>query len=232
MATDGRFLSRRRVLVGGAAGLIGAGGAAALLVRRRRRDPFAGFVTVRTDPAAGPRGAVAVVGDSLTFERLDDLVGQLRAAGFGPVRVDGRPGRRCVEAIGMATSGLDAVAAARAVGEPRRWLVALGTNDVLFAPGDDMAARVRRVLDATGDAPVAWANLWLTSDRAPAAVAFNGAVVRACAARPGATVVDWAGEAAPHPEWFVGDGIHNTGEGALARNRFLVARLVVLDGAG
>lgn len=226
-------LTRRRVLIAGGAGLVGAGGTATLLLRRRRRrDPFAGLQTVRTDGAAGPRGSLVVVGDSLTFERLADLVTRLRAAGFGPVRVDGRPGRRCVTEVSMATSGLQAVAAAQAVGEPRRWLISLGTNDVVFDPGDDAVDRVAQVLRAVGPAPVAWVNLHLTGDLATRVPPFNAAIAQACASQPGATVVDWAAEAAAHPEWFVGDGIHNTPDGALARNAFLVDRLVALDDAG
>lgn len=226
-------MTRRRVLAAGAVTIAAAGATTVAVVRRRRgrRDPFAGFVTLRTDPTAGPRGAVTVVGDSLTFERLSDLVDRLRAAGFGPVRVDGRPGRRCVQEVAMSTSGLQAVRSARDVGDPRWWVLALGTNDVPDTPPDGAAALAGRVLAGAGGAPVVWVNLWVLGDASSDAVAFNAGIAAACAARPGATVADWAAEAGPHPEWFTADGLHNTTDGALARNAFVVDRLVAVADA-
>ncbi len=226
-------MTRRRLLVAGAATAAAAGATTAAVLRRRRgrRDPFAGFVSLRTDATAGPRGAVAVVGDSLTFERLSDLVDRLRAAGFGPVRVDGRPGRRCVQEVAMSTSGLQAVRAARDAGDPRWWVLALGTNDVPDSPADGAAALVDRVLAAAGSAPVLWVNLWILGDASSDTVAFNAGIAAACAARPGTDVADWAAAAGPHPEWFVTDGLHNTPEGALARNAFVVERLVAVADA-
>jgi hypothetical protein len=71
-----------------------------------------------------------------------------------------------------------------------------------------------------------WVNLWLAGDASSDAVAANAGIATACAARRGTTVADWAAEAAPHPGWFAADGIHNTPEGALARNAFVVASLL------
>jgi GDSL-like Lipase/Acylhydrolase family len=233
MATDGRAITRRRLLVAGAAGAAAAGATTVAVLRRRRgrRDPFAGFVTLRTDSRAGPRGAVAVVGDSLTFERLSDLVDRLRAAGFGPVRVDGRPGRRCVQEVAMSTSGLQAVRSAADAVDPRWWVLALGTNDLPDSPPDGIAPLVERVLAATGTTPVVWVNLWVLGDASSSAAAFNAGVAAACGARPATTVADWAAAAGPHPEWFMADGLHNTPEGALARNAFVVDRLVAVADA-
>lgn len=225
-------MTRRRLLaVGAAATATAVAGTTAVVVAvahrwRGRRDPFAGFVTLRTDPAPGGRGAVAVVGDSLTFERLDDLVSRLRAAGFGPVRVDGRPGRRLVREVAMSTSGVQAVRAARAAGEPRWWVLALGTNDLDDTAPDRVAELVGEVLTAAGPMPVVWVDVWVTGDASSDAAAFNAGVVAASAARPGTAVADWSAAAAPHPEWFGPDGLHNTPDGALARNAFVVERLV------
>ena len=195
--------------------------------RRRQRATLPWIRSLRTDDARGARGGIVVVGDSLTFERIDDLVALLRAAGFGPIRADGRPGRRCAVDVAMASSGVRVVADARAAGAaPTLWLVALGQNDTDLLTGADAERAVVAVLDAIGSEPTVWVNLWTIGESSRWS-AFNAAVAAATASRPHVRIADWAAVAADRPEWFVADGLHNTPEGAAARNRFLVESATV-----
>jgi hypothetical protein len=213
-----------------AVGALGVASAAVgwRLVRRRDRDPFAGIVSERRVAGAGPRGALGVVGDSLTFERIDDLVAQLREAGWGPIRADGRPGRRCTVDVAMAQSGRSVVRRWRTDGfHPAVWLVALGQNDTESVADEADARRiVAAVLDEIGDTPTVWVDVWTVGETSRWAL-VGAAIAAEAAARPHVRVAGWASVASAHPEWFVADGIHNTPEGARERNRFLVASLTV-----
>jgi hypothetical protein len=225
-----RRIGRRTIVAAGVASA--ATGAAAGTIgwrvwRRRQRATLPWIRSLRTDASIGPRGGIVVVGDSLTFERIDDLVALLRGAGFGPIRADGRPGRRCAVDVAMATSGVRVVADARAAGAaPRLWLVALGQNDTDRLAGADAERAVAAVLDAIGPEPTVWVNLWTVGDPARWS-AFNAAIAAAAASRPNVRIADWPAVAADHPEWFVADGLHNTPDGAAARNRFLVESATV-----
>jgi hypothetical protein len=44
----------------------------------------------------------------------------------------------------------------------------------------------------------------------------NELVAAAVPTYPNAVLVDWKGVSGAHPEWFIGDGVHLTGDGALA----------------
>ena len=195
--------------------------------RRRQRATLPWIRSLRTEELRGARGGIVVVGDSLTFERIDDLVALVRGAGFGPIRADGRPGRRCAVDVAMATSGVRVVADAWAAGAtPALWLVALGQNDTDLLAGADAERAVAAVLDAIGPEPTVWVNIWTVGDPSRWS-AFNAAIAAAAASRPHVRIADWAAVAADHPEWFVADGLHNTPDGAAARNRFLVESATV-----
>jgi len=211
-----------------ATGVSAAVAVTAVAVARRwwRRTRRPDLRSLRTSARGGPRGPVCVIGDSLTFERIDDLMDALTAAGFGPVRVDARPGRRCVRDVPMARSGVRAVTRARQAMDPAtRWLVALGQNDADdTAPGAGHAL-VAGVLDAIGPAAVVWLDV-VTVPPAASPAAFGAAIVEACGARAGVRVARWSAVAAGRTAWFAADGIHHTPEGTAARNRFIVEQLV------
>ena len=190
--------------------------------RQRRRQP--GVDPLCVEPAAGARGPVCVIGDSLTYAGRAALVGDLVAAGFGPVRVDARPARRCVRDAPL--SGVRAAALARrCVPASTRWLVALGQNDADRATPVAAARCVTRVLDAIGPAAaVTWLDL-VTVPPATSPAVFDAAIATVCAASPCLRVAPWSATAAGSSEWFTADGIHNTAAGVAARNGFIVEHL-------
>lgn len=83
--------------------------------------------------AAGPKGPVAVVGDSLTFGSLNATMNRLIDAGFGPICIDGAVSRRVVVS-GVVNSGVQVITRLKNGSSvwrapDVRWVVALGTND-------------------------------------------------------------------------------------------------------
>lgn len=180
--------------------------------------------TLLRDAVSRTRGPVAVVGDSLTYSYLYGLPGEFSAEGWGPFAIEARSARRTTVTTSIATSGLDAVRRIRATGfDPQRWIIALGTNDMLITyrtPG--MAATVIDTMMAELGAgkKVVWVNVYSRNDPG-ATVAFNAALVAATRRHPNLVVVDWAGLVSAHPTWLASDGVHPTLTGAIARNDWL-----------
>lgn len=179
------------------------------------------------ETTAGPAGSLAIVGDSLTIGYWGGLDDALRAAGFGPFRMEARSARRTIVPIDGSTSGIDAVRHVRNDGfDARVWVVALGTNDVNPTSGKpgEPDRTILAMLDEIGPGHVVvWVNVHAGRSSANAA-AFNARLAAIAAERPGMQVADWASLAAAHPEWMREDGVHNTAQGAVQRNRFVAAQ--------
>lgn len=179
------------------------------------------------DAAPRPAGSLAVVGDSLTIGYWGGLDDALRQAGFGPFRMEARSARRTLVPIEGSTSGIDAVRHVRHDGfDPTVWVVALGTNDInpsARTPGE--ADRViTTMLDEIGPGHlVVWVNVWASGSDANA-VAFNERLAAIAQQRPGVYVADWHGAVAANRHWMRDDGVHTTMDGAVQRNRFVVAQ--------
>lgn len=91
--------------------------------------------------AAGVHGGVVLVGDSLTLRSLHETMTALIAAGYGPICVDAGHGREIslINGPSAVSTGLDVIRRI-AASDPvwgaatLTWVVALGTNDVVWAP--------------------------------------------------------------------------------------------------
>lgn len=179
------------------------------------------------DATSRPAGSVAIVGDSLTvgyWAGLDDVV---RTAGFGPFRLEARSARRTLVPIEGSTSGIDAVRHIRHDGfDARVWVVALGTNDINLtsnSPGEPDRT-INAMLDEIGPGHlIVWVNVHAGRSSANAHV-FNTRLAAVAAGRRDLYVADWSSLAQANPQWMREDGVHNTAEGAVQRNLFVVTQ--------
>lgn len=173
-----------------------------------------------------PNGAIALVGDSLSYAYFNALDEAFHAQQWGPVGLEARSARRTIVTMPYATSGLDAVRRLRAQGiDPLIWIVALGTNDIKPTYGVPGAAAdlIDTMMEEIGAGRrVVWVNVFATFDM-PETAAFNAALVAATARHPLLSIADWYSVAVANPQWFLDDGVHNTLAGAAARNAFVAA---------
>jgi peptidoglycan/LPS O-acetylase OafA/YrhL/lysophospholipase L1-like esterase len=102
------------------------------------------------------------------------------------------------------------------------WVLALGTNetaDVYVGSPVGLAARIRQMMSVIGGLPVMWVNVKSLLATGPYSetnmLAWNRALIRACARYPNMRVYDWA--SVVKNGWFIPDGIHFTSRGYAAR---------------
>jgi peptidoglycan/LPS O-acetylase OafA/YrhL/lysophospholipase L1-like esterase len=110
------------------------------------------------------------------------------------------------------------------------WVLALGTNDaadVHVGSPVSMATRIKEIMSLVGNQPVMWVNVKSLLSSGPYAetgmLAWNSALIQACASYPNMRVYDWA--AAAEDRWFISDGIHYTSPGYAARARLIAQAL-------
>jgi peptidoglycan/LPS O-acetylase OafA/YrhL len=149
-------------------------------------------------PAAAPVTRITAIGDSVML----GSEGALRFVFGDRLQLDAAVSRQFGDAVDVA--GL--LAAAGQLGE--RVVVHLGTNGIIRAEQFDALmqrlAAVPRVLVVNTNVPRPWEG------------PVNELLASAVPSYPNAVLVDWKGVSAAHPEWFIGDGVHLTGDGALA----------------
>lgn len=218
------------VFVGGSLAVAATDGAAVVGETASRGSMFQ--ATDTEPPPAGCR-RVIVIGDSLMDNSRPWLVAGLADAGFDAY-VDAQPSRRIPDSVRAPYSGVKAARAARAsFGDAECWVVALGSNDLVFGGGVDAtaAALVDEMIAAvTPGARVWWVNVNYHRDPDiafgfPAAtVVFNGAVAARAARDPRVTVIDWFALSEANLGWFF-DPVHVDRTGSIARARFTVAAL-------
>jgi peptidoglycan/LPS O-acetylase OafA/YrhL/lysophospholipase L1-like esterase len=102
------------------------------------------------------------------------------------------------------------------------WVLALGTNDtadVAIGSVVSRPARIRQMMSLIGSQPVMWVNVKSLLATGPYSeadmLAWNTALIRACARYPNMRVYDWA--SVVKNNWFISDGIHFTSRGYAAR---------------
>jgi len=172
-------------------------------------------------PAAAtvPDRSVFVIGDSLTFLAAPNVSASLANVGWSATRIDAYEGRGVDFTVQRAPdTGLRAVDALRVqYGDNADWIVALGTNEVLYRQPSTYAASIRRMLDRIGAGHrVMWVNTYLPDHPAEQAV-WNAALDQAAAERNGdLAVFDVAALNAQHPEWMLYDNVHHNLEGNVA----------------
>ena len=110
------------------------------------------------------------------------------------------------------------------------WVLALGTNDtadVAVGSNVGLAARIRRMMSVIDGQPVLWVNVRSLLSSGPYAeknmLAWNRALLHACARYPNMKVFDWAAQA--RRSWFISDGIHYTSAGYAQRSRLIAEAL-------
>lgn len=192
---------------------------AVLQVARPSSAAIAGSLHV--DRVVRASGAVAVVGDSLTYSYWSALPGSFVAQQWGPFALEARSARRTLVTTSIATSGVDGIRRIRATGfDPVTWIIALGTNDM------NITYKNPRATDELIDALMAelgsghrviWVNVY-ARDFPAQTRAFNDALTLATRRHGNLAIADWYGLVMAHPNWIGSDGIHPTLEGAEARN--------------
>ena len=188
-----------------------------------------------TDTLPPPTGCdrVVVIGDSLTDNSAPWIRSELRNAGH-EFAVDAQPSRRIPAAVAAPYSGVTAARAVRAsFGDADCWMVALGSNDLVYGGGVRAEANgmIDEMLGAiTPGASVWWVNVNYHRDpRAgfdfPAATAvFNDVVADRAATDVHFHVIDWFTLSEAHPEWFF-DPVHVDRAASIVRAEFTVAAL-------
>ncbi len=196
-------------------------------------DRGSAFQATDTLPAPPGCARVVVIGDSLMDNARPWLVSGLRDAGFDAV-VDAQPSRRIPGSVRAPYSGVAAAASVRATfGDAECWVVALGSNDLIF--GGDEPARATAMIDemlaaVTPGAAVWWVNVNYHRDPrtnfafAAATRTFNAALADRAAGDPALTVIDWYTLSEANLDWFF-DPVHVDRTGSIARAQQTVAAL-------
>lgn len=188
-----------------------------------------------TDTLPPPPGChrVIVIGDSLMDNARPWLVADLQDAGLIGL-VDAHHTRRIPSTVPEPYSGVTAARSARLTwGEADCWVIALGSNDLIYGAGEPAAADalIQEMLAAlTPGALVFWVNLDYHHDPAvafnfpKATAAFNLQLDQRAAVDPDLEVIDWYSYAEAHLNWFF-DPVHVDRAGSIARARFTVDAL-------
>jgi len=174
-----------------------------------------------------------VIGDSLTDNSRPWLVAGLRDAGFTAL-VDAQPSRRIPARVSAPYSGVRAALGVRSSwSEADCWMIALGSNDLVFGAGVEAEA-VSLIDEMLGvvspGARVWWINLnYHTDPDVPfgfpgATEVFNRELDRRAFVRTNLVVLDWFALSESNPEWFF-DPVHVDRTGSIARAEFMVAAL-------
>jgi len=187
--------------------------------------------------------AVVHIGDSLTVgmtaeSQIPDPAGRLdsqyRAVGVTDVRVEGGIGRTIHEVTNNEQPGVEVARRARAEGFKGCWVIELGTNDVALLAQHKTTVGPRQRIDemmaVIGGEPA----MWLTTVTQVAEGDYDSANMQAWNtilqdarhSHPNMLIYDWASVA--RPDWFVGDGIHNTPKGFQEMARLIPAELAEL----
>ena len=216
------------------AALSGGLGAATVAVPAER-----GVVFQATDTVPPPSGCarVIVIGDSLMDNAAPWLRSDLAAAGFD-YWLDAQPSRRIPERVSAPYSGVLAARAARSTfGDADCWVVALGSNDLIYGGG--VVSQANGMIDEMLGAVSPGASVWWVNvnyhrdprtnyDFVRATDVFNGALDDRAAGDPDLHVVDWYTLSEAHLEWFF-DPVHVGRAASIVRARFTVDALPPAD---
>lgn len=183
-------------------------------------------------PTAGTGGTLLVLGDSLTwgtnYRAFGDVGNRLRAEGtFPTVVVDGVSGRNVAGVGATSRSGAESYRRwVAANGSPAAVLVALGTNDLQHSTRPAFhAARIRELLDAIGDVPVVWVDVFRADQRhyPRLSITYNRLLRRVTAEYPNVVaVVDWHSLVTANRTWMAFDRLHLQASGYRARAQVYV----------
>jgi len=190
-------------------------------------------IRIRPLPSGPVCSRVAVIGDSLMDNARWYLESALDQAGFSNV-IDAQPSRRIPESVRPPYSGVIAARQVRSTwGEADCWVIALGSNDLIFGAGDPTVAASMiesMIAVVTPGSNIWWVNLdyhrdpRTSFDFVGATSTFNAALDARAALDADLRVIDWYSLAESHIEWFF-DPVHVGTTGSRARAQQVVDAL-------
>ena len=181
---------------------------------RRERGPT-GSATSAGTSSTGPKGAIAVLGDSVGYglTTVGNVTGRLAQDGWGPLRSYTQLGLHAAP-----EKPLDPDTVVRWIGEfrarglaPRAVVVISGANDVGYPAANDVNRNMQRIetaMKALGNVQVVWTTIH--HNRPDLMAAWNQALVNVDAKYPNLRVCDWAAEVVRHPQYLERDKVHMT----------------------
>ncbi len=182
-------------------------------------------------PRPGVRGAVSVVGDSLTVASTEETMRELIDAGYGPICIDAQVARRVSVYTSALPSGVQEIARIKSSDavwrlDTVRWVIALGTNDTR-ADISNYSATIQKGRDAVGPmaVPIYWIDV-RTRLGAPYTTYENAWNERLPG--PNIVVIGWAAAVAASPTTYINntDLIHLTPAGEVLRGQITRAALL------
>jgi hypothetical protein len=188
-----------------------------------------------TEPPPTPQRCerVAMIGDSLTANGLWWHQREFQRAGFTH-RIDAQPSRRIPATVRSPYSGVIAATNVRTSwGEADCWVIALGSNDLIYGGGQAaMAAAMidEQISAITPAARVWWVNVdyhhdpRTTFDFVRATNVFNAAIALRASTDPRLDVIDWYAMAEANLQWFF-DPVHVDNAGSIARAALVASSL-------
>jgi hypothetical protein len=197
----------------------------------RQDNTSASTSTIAYYPLAGPRGAVAVVGDSLTWQTMSNTMNRLIDAGFGPICADGAVFRATTVVVSKVNSGVNAIGRLKGLAfwaaATVRWVISIGTNDVGTASTTvAQRARIDGVIAAVGvtTRSILWMNV---RTRRGSYQSVETRFNQNLAATPNVTVIDWSAMVAWNPAAYItgADLVHLTAHGISTRPTLLANTL-------
>jgi hypothetical protein len=184
-------------------------------------------------PSGSVGRRVAVIGDSLIDNARWYLSSALGQAGYSSI-IDAQPSRRIPESVRVPYSGVLAARQVRSTwGEADCWVIALGSNDLIFGGGDSATAAVlidSMLASVTPGSSIWWVNLdyhrdpEFSFDFVAATSTFNAMLDARAALDVNLMVIDWYSLAESHQEWFF-DPVHVDSIGSRARAQQVVDAL-------
>lgn len=121
----------------------------------RQDNTSASTSTIAYYPHSGRRGALAVMGDSLTWQTMNGTMNRLIDAGYGPICADGAVFRATTIVVLKVNSGVNAINRLRSLqfraAPTVRWVISIGTNDTGTATTvSAQRSRIDAVMAAVG----------------------------------------------------------------------------------